>query len=241
MKDAAAPVKPLIDVVIPAFNEEQSIGKVLRDLPRDMVRHVVVADNNSTDRTAEVARAAGGIVVPAKRQGYGSACLAGLAWLAALPAAERPGIVVFIDGDYSDHPEQLPEVVRPILEGRANLVIGSRMLRQQPAGALLPQAVFGNALACFLIESLFGQRYTDLGPFRAITWEALQSLDMCDPNYGWTVEMQVKAARRGLRSVEVPVDYRPRIGQSKITGTVSGSVRAGYKILWTIFRYGIRR
>jgi glycosyltransferase involved in cell wall biosynthesis len=229
-----------IDVVIPAFNEEKSIGHVLADLPRALVRHVVVADNNSADRTAAIARENGAVVVPAVRQGYGSACLAGLAWLEALPADDQPDIVVFIDADYSDHPDQLPAVIAPILDGRAELVIGSRMLKEQPAGALLPQAVFGNALACFLIESLFGQRYTDLGPFRAITWPALKKLRMCDPNYGWTVEMQVKAARLGVRAVEVPVDYRPRIGQSKITGTLKGSFNAGWKILWTIGRYGRR-
>jgi glycosyltransferase involved in cell wall biosynthesis len=230
-----------IAVVIPAWNEEGSIGRVIDELPADWVRRVVVADNNSTDYTADVARKFGAIVVPASRQGYGSACLAGLAFLRALPEAERPDVVVFIDADYSDHPEQLPLLVGPILDGRADFVLGSRMLKRQPRGALLPQAVFGNKLACFLMRLLFGQRYTDLGPFRAIAWPALERMGMSDPTFGWTVEMQIKAARQRLRIVEVPVDYRPRIGFSKITGTVSGTVRAGYKILLTIFRYGLAR
>jgi glycosyltransferase involved in cell wall biosynthesis len=228
-----------IAIVIPAWNEQCSIGRVIDDLPKQWVQRVVVADNNSTDYTADVARKFGATVVPARRQGYGSACLAALAHLEALPAEQRPQVVVFIDADYSDHPEQLPLLVEPILAGRADFVIGSRMLKPQPAGALLPQAIFGNRLACFLMRILFRQRYTDLGPFRAIAWEKLRQLDMRDTNFGWTVEMQIKAARQRLRILEVPVDYRPRIGYSKITGTVSGTVRAGYKILWTIFRYGM--
>jgi len=232
---------PNIAVVIPAWNEEGSIGRVIDDLPKEWVRRVVVADNNSTDYTADVAGKFGATVVPAPRQGYGSACLAALAHLAALPSDEQPGVVVFVDADYSDHPEQLPLLVKPILDGRADFVIGSRMLKPQPAGALLPQAVYGNKLACFLMRLLFGTRYTDLGPFRAIAWDALQRLRMCDPNFGWTVEMQIKAARCKLRVEEVAVDYRPRIGFSKITGTVSGTLRAGYKILLTIGRYGLNR
>ena len=230
-----------IDVVIPAYNEELSVGKVIRDLPKDLVRRVIVADNNSTDGTAAAARAAGAIVVPAPRQGYGSACLAALAYLESLTADEQSDIVVFIDADYSDHPEQLTLLVEPILRGEADFVIGSRMLRPQPKGALLPQAIVGNKLACFLMKVLFGQRYTDLGPFRAISRPPLRKLQMRNPNFGWTVEMQIKAARQKLRILEVPVDYRPRIGKSKITGTITGTLRAGYKILLTIFRYGILR
>lgn len=226
-------------VVIPAWNEEDSIGRVIEELPKEWVHRVIVADNNSTDHTAEVARKFGATVVPAPRQGYGSACLAGLAYLENLPPAEQPQIVVFIDADYSDHPEQLPLLVEPILAGKADFVIGSRMLKAQPRGALLPQAVFGNKLACLLMRIFFRQTYTDLGPFRAISWVALRRLQMCDTNFGWTVEMQIKAARHRLRIVEVPVDYRPRIGYSKITGTAGGSIRAGCKILWTIFRYGM--
>jgi len=230
---------PRIAVVIPAWNEEGSIGRVIDALPKDYVGRVVVADNNSTDYTATVARKFGAEVVPATRQGYGSACLVALAHLRALPDGERPEIVVFVDADFSDHPEQLPLLVDPIIDGRADFVLGSRMLKRQPAGAMLPQAVFGNKLACFMMRLFFNKRYTDLGPFRAITWDALERLQMSDPNFGWTVEMQIKAARHGLRTLEVAVDYRPRIGYSKITGTLSGTVRAGYKILLTLFRHGL--
>ena len=208
-------------------------------LPRDYVERVIVADNNSTDYTATVAAKFGATVVPATRQGYGSACLAALAHLAVLPVERRPEIVVFIDADFSDHPEQLPLLVDPIIDGEADFVLGSRMLKAQPAGALLPQAIFGNKLACFLMRLFFNKTYTDLGPFRAISWEALQRLGMSDPDFGWTVEMQIKAARLRLRTMEVAVDYRPRIGYSKITGTVSGTLRAGYKILLTLFRHGL--
>jgi len=228
-----------IAVIIPAWNEESSIGRVIDDLPKDWVQRVVVADNNSTDYTADVARKFGAIVVLATRQGYGSACLVAIDYLNHLPADQQPEAVVFIDADYSDHPEQLPLLAEPILKDQADLVIGSRMLKPQPAGALLPQAVFGNKLACFLMWVLFRQKYTDLGPFRAISWKALKQIGMCDPNFGWTVEMQIKAARHKLRILEVPVEYRARIGMSKITGTFSGTIRAGYKILWTIFRYGL--
>lgn len=224
-------------VVIPAWNEEGSIGRVIDDLPKHLIAGVIVADNNSTDYTADVARKFGATVVPAARQGYGSACLAALAHIESLPSDQQPDIVVFIDADYSDHADELPSLVDPICAGRADFVIGSRMLKPQPAGALLPQARFGNKLACFLMRWLFGVRYTDLGPFRAIRWDALRGLGMVDPNFGWTVEMQIKAARAGLRVQEVPVSYRPRIGYSKITGTVSGTIRAGYKIIWTICRY----
>lgn len=225
---------PAVDVVIPAYNEESSLPKVLGDLPRPPVRRVAVADNNSTDRTAEVAREAGAEVVPAPRQGYGSACLAGLAHLRE---TGPPEIVVFIDGDYSDHPEELPSVIAPIVEGRADMVIGSRVLGEREPGALLPQARAGNIVACVLIRILYRHRYTDLGPFRAIRWDALERLEMRDPDFGWTAEMQVKALRHDLRVVDVPVRYRKRVGVSKITGTLKGTVLAGYKILWTVFRH----
>ena len=224
-------------VIIPAWNEEASIGRVIDALPPQWHRRVIVADNNSTDYTATVARKFGATVVHAARQGYGSACLAGLAEAAKDP----PDVVAFVDADFSDHPEQLPQLVEPILSGQADFVIASRMLTPQPRGAMLPQAVFGNKLACWLMRLIWGVRYTDLGPFRAICWTSLQQLNMSDPNFGWTVEMQIKAARQGLRIVEIPARYRPRVGVSKITGTVCGTVRAGYKILLTIARHGLAR
>lgn len=230
--------QPAVDVIIPALDEAKSIGLVLAALPQDHIRRVVVADNGSTDGTADLARAGGAEVVTAARRGYGSACLSGLAHLRA---TGPPEVVVFLDGDYSDHPEELPALLEPILAGRADLVIGSRVLGQRERGALLPQARAGNFVACTLIRLLYGTRYTDLGPFRAIRWEALERLEMVDPTFGWTAEMQVKALRQGLRVVEVPVSYRKRVGVSKITGTVRGTVLAGYKILTTVVRYAWSR
>ena len=223
-----------IDVVIPALNEEASLPLVLAALPRPPVRRIVVADNGSTDATARVAREGGAEVVTAARRGYGSACLAGLAHLRR---TGPPDVVVFIDADYSDHPEELPAVVAPILAGTADLVIGSRVLGQRERGALLPQARAGNLVACLLIRIFYGHRFTDLGPFRAIRWDALERIGMADPDFGWTAEMQVKAVRLRLRCAEVPVSYRRRVGVSKITGTITGTVRAGYKILWTVARH----
>lgn len=222
-----------IDVLIPARNERASLPRVLEDLPRERLRRVVVVDNASTDGTEAVATAAGAEVLREERPGYGSACLCGIHFLAEDP----PDVLVFLDADYSDHPEELPRLVRPIADGEADLVIGSRVLGERQRGALLPQARFGNWLACRLIHLLYGLRFTDLGPFRAIRWDALECLGMRDRDFGWTAEMQVKAARRGMRVVEVPVSYRRRIGRSKITGTVRGTVLAGYKIVWTILRY----
>jgi len=223
-----------IDVVIPALNEEASLPLVLAQLPRPPVRRIVVADNGSTDATAQVAREGGAEVVAAARRGYGSACLAGLAHLRR---TGPPDIVVFVDADYSDHPEELPAVVAPILSDEADLVIGSRVLGRRERGALLPQARAGNLVACLLIRVFYGHRFTDLGPFRAIRWDALERIGMADPDFGWTAEMQVKAVRLGLRCAEVPVSYRRRVGVSKITGTITGTVRAGYKILWTVARH----
>ena len=226
----------IVSVVIPVFNERASLPLVVGDIPRALVREIVVVDNGSTDDTASIARDLPVRLVREPRRGYGSACLAGIAALAASP----PDVVVFLDGDYSDHPEELPRLTAAISAG-ADLVIGSRMLGDREPGALLPQARFGNALACFLVGALFGHRYTDLGPFRAVRWEALRDLGMEDRNFGWTVEMQIKALRKHLVVSEVPVSYRRRVGVSKITGTVGGTVKAGGKILWTIARYGFAR
>lgn len=223
-----------IDVVIPALNEETSLPLVLAALPYPLVRRVVVADNGSRDGTARVAEEGGAVVVPAARRGYGSACLAGLDYIRR---HDPPDAVVFVDADFSDHPDELPRLVAPIVAGEADLVIGSRVLGEREPGALLPQARAGNLVACLLIRLLYGHRYTDLGPFRAVRWDALERLGMADPNFGWTAEMQVKALRHGLRVTEVPVSYRKRVGVSKITGTIAGTVRAGYKILWTVLRY----
>ena len=220
-----------ISLIIPVFNEQDAIQNVLHDLPRGLLTEIIVVDNGSTDRTAQLARDSGARVVEEPRKGYGSACLAGIA------AVDAPDIVAFLDGDYSDFPGELSDVVRPILEGRADLVIGSRVLGECEPGALLPQARFGNWLATLLIEALFGVHFTDLGPFRAVTARALEAMRMNDQTFGWTVEMQVKAALLQLRVTEVPTRYRRRIGVSKITGTLQGTIRAGYKILFTIFKY----
>lgn len=226
---------PRISVVIPALNEEASLPLVLAAIPPGIVSEIVVADNGSTDGTARVAREHGARVVHAPVRGYGSACLAGIS------ALDAPDVVAFLDADFSDHPEELPQVLSPILEGRADLVIGSRMLGLREPGAMLPQALLGNRLATFLIRLFWGVRFSDLGPFRAIRAVALHDLAMADRDFGWTVEMQVKAARRGLRCVEVPVSYRRRVGRSKITGTIRGTLRASHKILATILREALRR
>ena len=233
--DMMKPVPEILDVIIPALNEERSIGKVLSDLPARLVRHAVVVDNGSTDSTARIAASAGAVVITQPERGYGAACLAGIAHLRALPSP--PDLIAFLDADYSDRPEELERLVGSLLREEADLVIGSRVLGEREPGALLPQARFGNGLAAFLIRWLYGVRITDLGPFRVIRRQALEKLEMQDRNFGWTVEMQVKAIRKGLKMVEEPVSYRRRIGTSKITGTVRGSFQAGWKILATIFRY----
>lgn len=236
MPNKTLPARPVIDVIIPAYNEARSIGLVVDEIPKDWVRDILVCNNASTDATEAVARRAGATVLFEGHPGYGSACLRGLRHLAERPAGERPDIVVFLDGDHSDHPEQLPDLVRPILEDGAELVIGSRALGELQPGAMQPAQIFGNWLATTLIKMIYGVEFTDLGPFRAVTYPALVSLNMRDPDYGWTVEMQVKAAKLGLKTAEVPVRYRRRVGTSKISGTVKGTLLAGHKILWTIFK-----
>ncbi|MCH9807234.1 MAG: glycosyltransferase family 2 protein [Alphaproteobacteria bacterium] len=216
-----------ISVIIPALNEEDAIGKVIAEIP-EWVDRVIVADNGSKDRTGDVAMAAGALVVREDEPGYGAACLAGIS---ALPETD---IVVFLDGDYSDYPADMALLVDPIVDDAADMVIGSRVLGGAERGSLTPQQVFGNWLATRLIRMVWGTSYSDLGPFRAIRREALQGLGMADRDYGWTVEMQVKAAKAGLRCEEVPVRYRKRIGVSKVSGTIKGTVKAGIKILSVI-------
>ena len=225
------PAPPRISVIIPVFNEQDAIEKVIGDIPSHLLTEIIVVDNGSTDQTAKLAAAMGARIVRENRRGYGSACLAGIA------ATNNPDIVVFLDGDYSDHPNEMPDLIAPILENRADLVIGSRVLGNSEPGALMIQARFGNRLATSLIKILFEVSYTDLGPFRAIRYRALRDLNMRDKTFGWTVEMQVKAAKQALKIQEMPVSYRKRIGVSKITGTLKGTLKAGWKILFTIFKY----
>ena len=226
----------VIDVLIPAFNEEKSVGLVLMDMPWKAVREVVVCNNASTDNTARVAQAAGATVVHQERKGYGSACLKGIEYLLQKPASEKPDIVVFLDADYSDYPEELPDLVKPLIEENYDLVIGSRTIGRRERGAMMPQQLFGNWLATNLIRLFYNYHFTDLGPFRAIKFDKLLALNMQDKDFGWTVEMQVKAAKNKYKCTEVPVRYRKRVGLSKVSGTIRGTILAGYKILWTIFK-----
>lgn len=224
-----------IDVLIPAFNEENGVGEVIRELPGPLLREVIVINNASTDDTERIARQAGATVLREPIPGYGRACLKGIDYLRQ--SSSPPDIVVFLDADHSDYPEELPRLVQPLIEGTADLVIGSRALGQKESGSMTPQQIFGNWLATRLMRLLYGVRFTDLGPFRAIRYDVLLALNMQDKTYGWTVEMQVKAAKQGWRCAEVPVRYRRRIGFSKISGTVKGTLLAGYKIITTIFKY----
>lgn len=224
-------MNPKISVVIPAYNEEESIPLVIKDLPREILHEIIVVDNNSTDGTARIAHAHGAKVVSEQHRGYGSACLKGISQL------DSPDIVVFLDGDYSDYPAEIKKLVQPIFDNESDFVLGSRMISPESRQALLPQARYGNRLAVFLLRLFFGHRFTDLGPFRAIRYDSLKALGMQDRNFGWTVEMQIKAVKRGLRIQEIPVHYRKRVGVSKITGTFMGTVKAGTKIIYTIFKY----
>ena len=226
--------KAVIDVIIPAYNEENSIAQVINDLPKEKIREIIVCNNNSSDRTHEVATNAGATVLLASKQGYGSACLKGMEYIAA--NSIPPDIIVFIDGDYSDYPEQLPLLIKPILEEDMELVIGSRALGNLEKGSMTPQQIFGNWLATTLIKRIYGYHFTDLGPFRAVKYDSLLKINMEDPDFGWTVEMQVKAAKLGMNCKEIAVNYRQRIGVSKISGTIKGTILAGHKILWTIFK-----
>jgi glycosyltransferase involved in cell wall biosynthesis len=222
----------IVAAVIPALNESASIALVVRHIP-DWVDRVVVVDNGSKDATGEAAARHGAEIVREERRGYGSACQAGVAKVG------KCDILIFLDGDYSDHPEQADRLVDPIARGDADLVIGSRVSGQPEPGSLTVQQRVGNALACFLMRLFWGAPYTDLGPFRAIRWSSLEQLNMQDRTYGWTVEMQIKAVRAGLRVAEVPVSYRKRIGDSKVSGTVRGTIGAAYKILGMIARHAV--
>ncbi len=226
-------MKGVVCIVIPAFNEELSIGKVVADVPRHLIDHVIVANNGSTDQTPAVAEAAGAIVVHEPRKGYGWACLKGIEQAKALGAE----IGVFMDGDYSDYPGEVSLLLEPILDQQMDMVIGSRVLGQREKGSLTPQQVFGNWLATRLIRLFYRASFTDLGPFRAIRFEALERLKMSDKTYGWTIEMQIKASKQKLRFCEVAVNYKKRIGTSKVSGTVKGTVLAGIKIIFAVFKY----
>ncbi len=222
-----------IGAVIPALNESRAIGRVIGDIP-GWVDQIVIGDNGSTDGTGDIARQAGADVVREDERGYGAACLAALGQLRDID------VVVFLDGDYSDYPEDMHQLVDPILANEADMVLASRAVGEREQGSLTPQQQFGNWLATFLIHRIWGTKYTDLGPFRAIRRTSLQSLNMSDRNYGWTVEMQIKAIEQGLRVHEVPARYRRSIGVSKVSGTLKGSVMAGYKILSIIGRHALR-
>jgi glycosyltransferase involved in cell wall biosynthesis len=228
-------MKPIVKVVIPAYNEEQSIGHVIKEIPKEWVSEIVVVNNGSKDKTADVAKAHGATVLNQPLSGYGNACLMGIDYLKN--SETPPDILVFMDGDYSDYPEQLPEVIQPILDGRADFVIGSRALGNRESGSMTFPQIFGNWLATSMMRWFYGIRFTDLGPFRAIRFNDLIKIDMKDKTFGWTVEMQLKAAKHKLRTTEVPVNYKKRIGVSKVSGTVKGTVLAGYKIIFTIFKY----
>jgi len=220
-----------IVVIIPAFNEEESLPKVIADIPK-FVDEIIVVNNGSIDKTADVAMKSGATVLTEMEKGYGAACLKAIDYI----SDKNYDIVVFLDGDYSDHPEEMNLIVEPIIKSEFDLVIGSRMLGKRESGAMLPQAIFGNWLATFLIKLFWGYKFTDLGPFRAIKYSSLINLNMRDRNFGWTVEMQIKAAKGKLRTIEVPVRYRKRIGQSKVTGTFKGTVKASFKIIYLIFK-----
>jgi glycosyltransferase involved in cell wall biosynthesis len=226
---------PRVSVVIPTHNEASAIGRVLADLPRDLVTEVVVVDSNSTDGTGDIAERMGARVLQEPRRGYGRACLTGLA------SANDPDIVVFLDGDYSDRPAELPILLAPILDGRADITLGSRLHTGNNAGALPWHQAFGNRLAAAMIRLLYGVKITDLGPFRAARAEVLRQLALEEMTYGWAVEMILKGSLGGFRIVEVPVSYHPRIGKSKISGTLKGTVGAGWFIISLIVRYYFRR
>jgi glycosyltransferase involved in cell wall biosynthesis len=226
---------PEVVVIIPALNEERAIAKVIKSIPPSLVAKIVVVDNNSFDTTAEVARNAGATVIHEAQKGYGYACLKGISYVQS--TLHRVDIVVFLDADYSDYPEEIINLVQPIIQNNYDLVIGSRILGNREKGAMPLYQVFGNRIATMVMSFLYGAQFTDLGPFRAIKFDKLLGLGMKDKTYGWTVEMQIKAVKQRLRYCEVPVRYRPRIGNSKISGTFKGSLSAAFTIATTLLRY----
>jgi len=227
-----------IKVIIPAYNEQDSIANVINDIP-EIVEEVIVVNNNSTDNTVAYAKNAGATVLTENNKGYGYACLKGMDYIANLE--DKPDIIVFLDGDYSDYPEELTKLIAPIINQDVDFVIGSRLKQLRESGSMTPQQVFGNWLATFLMSLFFGSKFTDLGPFRAIKYNKLLALNMEDKTYGWTVEMQLKALKQKLLYIEIPVRYKQRIGKSKVSGTVKGTIFAGFKILSWIFKYSIKK
>ena len=230
-------MSPVIKVIIPAFNEQDSIANVINDIPK-IVNEVIVVSNNSTDNTEENARKAGATVLKETQKGYGYACLKGMDYIAQ--QEQKPDIIVFLDGDYSDYPEQLTEIVDPIISKDIDFVLGARVKELREAGSMTPQQVFGNWLATFLMKLFFNSTFSDLGPFRAIKYNKLLALNMEDKTYGWTVEMQLKVLKQKMTYKEIPVKYRNRIGVSKVSGTVKGTIFAGVKILTWIFKYSFK-
>lgn len=232
-------MKQRIIVIIPAFNEESSIGKVIADIP-NIVSEIIVVNNNSTDTTSEVAKNAGATVLSEPNRGYGNACLMGMDYISRFDSTQRPDIVVFLDGDYSDYPSELTKIVAPIIENNLDFVIGARVKSLREEGSMTFPQRFGNKLATTLMKLFFNSKFTDLGPFRAIKYEKLLQLNMEDKTYGWTVEMQLKALKKHFTYIEIPVKYRNRIGTSKVSGTVKGAIFAGIKILTWIFKYSLK-
>ncbi|MHB0754754.1 glycosyltransferase family 2 protein [Polaribacter sp. M15] len=230
-------MQPIIKVIIPAYNEQDSIGNVIQDIP-NIVDEVIVISNNSTDDTELNAKNAGATVLSEERKGYGNACLKGMKYISK--QEKKPDIIVFLDGDYSDYPEQLTEIIKPIIKDDIDFVVGARVKKLREDGAMTPQQVFGNWLATFLMKLFFGAKFSDLGPFRAIKYDKLLALEMEDKTYGWTVEMQLKVLKQKMSYQEIPVKYRNRIGVSKVSGTVKGTIFAGVKILGWIFKYSFK-
>lgn len=230
-------MNPIIKVIIPAFNEQDSIANVIHDIPK-IVDEIIVVSNNSSDNTEHNAKNAGATVLIEQQKGYGFACLKGMEYIAQQKIT--PEIIVFLDGDYSDYPEQLTEIIAPIINNDFDFVVGARVKNLREAGAVTPQQIFGNWLAAFLMRLFFNSKFTDLGPFRAIKYQKLLALEMEDTTYGWTVEMQLKVLKKNFSYQEIPVNYRNRIGISKVSGTLKGTIFAGIKILSWIFKYSFK-